>query len=337
MALNRRHTLLLAAALTVTSFSLLGCTPSSPGDGKTGSASSGAPANEKPTKLILGFVPSVEADKAVANAKPLADYLSKELGIPVESFVSTDYVGLIEAMASKKVDIGSLPTLGYVLAKDKSAADVILKTAREIPATKEVKTTYHSMFIARADSGIKSIEEAKGKRMAFVDAASASGNLFPRYFLKKKNIDPETFFAQSMFAGGHDSAVRAVYNGQVDVAAVYDDARNKVEKTLPDVKTKVVKIGETDEIPNDTISVRAGLDPELIKKIKDAFLKYAKTEEGKATLKTIYEVEGFAEAQDGDYDVVRDVAKELNVPLENYMPKPKAPAPATKPAEAPKK
>jgi phosphonate transport system substrate-binding protein len=333
----RRRSLIFAAALTLTSIALAGCNPSSDA-GKSGPSGTASAPTDKPTKLILGFVPSVEADKAVANAKPLADYLTKELGIPVESFVSTDYVGLIEAMASKKVDIGSLPTLGYVLAKDKSAADVILKTAREIPATKEVKTTYHSMFITRADSGIKSIEEAKGKRMAFVDPQSASGNLFPRYYLKKKNIDADSFFAQTMFAGGHDSAVRAVYNGQVDVAAVYDDARNKVEKTLPDVKTKVIKIGETDEIPNDTISVRAGLDPELVQKIKAAFLKYAESEEGKKTLKAIYEVEGFAEAKDGDYDVVRDVAKALNVPLDNYMPKPKAPAAApAAPAGAPKK
>ena len=330
-----RRALVVSVALTLTSLALVGCNPSSE-SGKTGSSTTPA-TTEKPTKLILGFVPSVEADKAVANAKPLADYLTQELGIPVESFVSTDYVGLIEAMASKKVDIGSLPTLGYVLAKDKNAADVILKTAREIPATKEVKTTYHSMFITRANSGIRSIDEAKGKRMAFVDPASASGNLFPRYYLKKKNIDPDNFFAQTMFAGGHDSAVRAVYNGQVDVAAVYDDARNKVEKTLPDVKTKVVKIGETDEIPNDTISVRAGLDPELVKKIKDALLRYSKTDEGKKTLKAIYEVEGFSEAKDSDYDVVRDVAKAMSVPLENYMPKPKPAATPAVPGEAPKK
>jgi phosphonate transport system substrate-binding protein len=332
---NRRRAFIIATTLTLTSFALLGCYPSSPGG--SGTSSTPAVAEDKaPDKLILGFVPSVEADKAVVNAKPLADYLTQELGIPVGSFVSTDYVGLIEAMASKKVDIGSLPTLGYVLAKDKNAAEVILKTAREIPATKEVKTTYHSMFITRADSGIKSIEEAKGKRMAFVDPASASGNLFPRYYLKKKNIDPDNFFAQTMFAGGHDSAVRAVYNAQVDVAAVYDDARNKVEKTLPDVKTKVIKIGGTDEIPNDTISVRSGLNKELVTKIREALLKYSKTEEGKKTLKAIYEVEGFSEAQDSDYDVVRDVAKAMSVPLENYMPKPKTAA-TPSPEAAPKK
>ncbi|WP_395094232.1 phosphate/phosphite/phosphonate ABC transporter substrate-binding protein [Armatimonas sp.] len=332
----RRRALFFATALTLTSFALVGCNPSS--DKGTGTTAAPVAEGTAPAKLILGFVPSVEADKAVANAKPLADYLSAELGIPVESFVSTDYVGLIEAMASKKVDIGSLPTLGYVLAKDKNAAEVILKTAREIPATKEVKTTYHSMFITRADSGIKSIEEAKGKRMAFVDPASASGNLFPRYYLKKKNIDPDNFFAQTMFAGSHDGAVRAVYNGQVDVAAVYDDARNKVEKTLPDVKTRVIKIGETDEIPNDTIAVRAGLNTALVEKIKAAFLKYSKTDEGKKALKAIYEVEGFSEATNADYDVVRDVAKALNVPLDNYMPKPKSAAtPAPAPAGAPKK
>jgi phosphonate transport system substrate-binding protein len=76
------------------------------------------------------------------------------------------------------------------------------------------------MFIARADSGIKKIEDAKGKRMAFVDPASTSGFLFPAAYLKKRGIDYNTFFAQYVFAGSHDGAVRAIYNGDEDVAAV---------------------------------------------------------------------------------------------------------------------
>ena len=77
-----RRALVVSITLTLTSFALVGCNPSSE-SGKTGSSTTSA-TTDKPTKLILGFVPSVEADKAVANAKPLADYLTQELGIPVE-------------------------------------------------------------------------------------------------------------------------------------------------------------------------------------------------------------------------------------------------------------
>jgi phosphonate transport system substrate-binding protein len=56
----------------------------------------GAPAI--PKKLVFGFVPSTEADKIADDAKPIADFLSKELGMPVTTFTSTQYAGLIEAM-----------------------------------------------------------------------------------------------------------------------------------------------------------------------------------------------------------------------------------------------
>lgn len=289
---------LLAAALA---FALAGC--------GNEAAEKTARSNTAPKELVLGFVPSVEADKIADTAEPMAQFVAKEIGIPIRTFTSTNYVGLIEAMGSGKVDIGALAPLAYVLAEDQVGAKLLLKTSRD------GKLTYHAMFIARAGGGIRSIEQARGKRMAFVDPASASGYLFPAAYLKNKGYDPERFFAQTKFAGSHDNAVRAVYNGDVDVAAVYDDARNKLLDTLPDVKKRVVKIGQTDEIPNDTIAVRRDLDPALAQKIKAAFLKYARTPAGKKTLMDVYEIDAMAEAKDSDYDVVRRTARAMDVGL----------------------
>ena len=301
--MKRSALLALFAALSLLA---AGC----PGGGKGAAGNDGPPAADPaPKELVLGFVPSQEADKIADTAKPMADFLARELGIPVRSFISTNYVGLVEAMGSDKVDIGSLPPLAYVLANDQGAADVLLKTSRK------GSHTYHAMFIARAGSGIASIEQARGKRVAWTDSASTSGYLFPAAYLKARGHDPENFFSQVTFTQAHDNSVRFVYNGDVDVAAVYDDARNRLERTLPDVKKKVVKIGQTDEIPNDTISVRPGLHPDLKQKIKAAFLKYAASPEGKKTLMEIYEIDGFAEAKNSDYDSVRQVAQTMNVGL----------------------
>jgi phosphonate transport system substrate-binding protein len=303
-------------------FALAGC-------GEQNGGAAGGTDTGTPKKLVLGFVPSLEADKIVDTAKPMADFVSQEIGVPIETFVPPNYVGLIEAMDSGKVDIAALAPFAYVLANDQVGAKLLLKTSRE------GKVTYHAMFVARADSGIKSIEDAQGKRMAFVDPQSASGYLFPAAYLKTKGYDPETFFSQTKFAGSHDNAVRAVYNGDVDVAVVYDDARTKVQSTLPDVKEKVVKIGQTEEIPNDTISVRKNLDPALAEKIKAAFLKYAQTPEGKKTLMDVYEIDGLVEAQDTDYDVVRQTAQAMGVELASLdRKKPAAPPPAASAASA---
>ncbi len=298
----RRAALLAAAAVLFVALS--GCGDQAADKGGSSGGNSGAP-----KELVMGFVPSQESDKIAETAEPMAQFVSKEIGIPIKTFTSTNYVGLVEAMGSGNVDIGALAPLAYVLANDQNGAQVLLKTSRK------GALTYHAMFITRADSGIKRIEDAEGKRMAFVDPASASGYLFPAAYLKSKGFNPEKFFSQTKYAGSHDNAVKAVYNGDVDVAVVYDDARNIVEKTIPDVKEKVVKIGQTEEIPNDTISVRKGLDPALAQKIKAAFLKYAQTPEGKKTLMAVYEIDGMAEAANADYDVVRRTAQQMGVEL----------------------
>lgn len=77
----------------------------------------------------MQFVPSQNADTLEAKAKPLEKLLTDRLGIPVKVSVSTDYNTIIEAMASKKVDVGFLPPTAYVLAKEKGAAEVILQAS----------------------------------------------------------------------------------------------------------------------------------------------------------------------------------------------------------------
>jgi phosphonate transport system substrate-binding protein len=334
MSLTRRSFAAVAVAfLGLGIFAAVGCdsgAKTTDSGGATGTAPLEAPSPDTgmPDKLIFGFIPSAEADKIADNAKPMADFIAKELGIPVDTFTSTDYAGMVEAMGSKKVDIGSLAPLAYVLAKDQGAAEVLLKTSR-----KNVYT-YPWLFIVRSDSGINKLEDLKGKKIAFVDASSASGYLYPAYFLKKEGFNPDDFFKETVFAGSHDTAARSVYNGDVDVAAIYGDARDKLIKSgLKDAKTKTKVLytsAGTWEIPNDAIAVRPGLPEELKEKIKAALIKYSKTPEGSATLKDVYDLDALAPAKDSDYDPVRDVAKDMGVNLQEFTTKKATPAPAPK-------
>ena len=81
-----------------------------------------AKASYVPKTLTVQFVPSQSADTLEAKAKPLEKLLSDKLGIPVKVSVSTDYNTIVEAMASKQVDVGFLPPTAYVLAHEKNAA-----------------------------------------------------------------------------------------------------------------------------------------------------------------------------------------------------------------------
>ena len=102
------------------------------------------PTNVWPDKLVIGFVPSTEANALVESIKPLADYLTAQLGITVTGFVSNDYTGLVTAMESGQAQIGALPPYGMVQAIDRAKAEVILQSQRFGSGT------YHTQFFTNS-------------------------------------------------------------------------------------------------------------------------------------------------------------------------------------------
>jgi len=262
---------------------------------------------EIPDKLVLGMVPSREADVIVDSLQPMADLLSAELLIPVETFVSTNYVGLVEAIGTGRVDMGLFGPAALVQAMDAHGAEVILASVRR------GSTTYRSQFNVRCDSGITEFEQLRGGTIAFVDPGSASGYQFPYVTLKETyGIDPDSEMT-AIFAGSHDAAALAVYNGDVDVAVTFggspgSDGRETIEGDFPDVKEVVCILGFSDNIPNDGMVVRPGLDPELVEQITQAMIDIANTEEGKELTEALFNVTEFARIEASAYDIVREVS-----------------------------
>ena len=313
--LNRRGVLRatggLAAALAAASAgsALAAC-------GGAAGPSIGSP--EKP--LEMAFTPSTDTQKILATGKPLADLLEKETGYKINTTVPTAYAPLIEAMGVAKVDVGWLAPFQYSVAHQRNGAEVILATVRQ------GSKTYVSEIITQADSGIKKLDDLKGKRFAFVDELSSSGFLYPAALIKEKfGTSAQQFFSQVVYAGGHDKVVIAVYNKQVDGGATFGNsnpsgpetaARTTVQGTLPDVLQKVVKIAETDPIPNDTVSVRKGLPKEVVDKVKNGLLKIAGSDQGKKLLKDLYQIDGLAAASDSDYAPLRKKADLIGLDIE---------------------
>ncbi|MBX3140952.1 MAG: phosphate/phosphite/phosphonate ABC transporter substrate-binding protein [Trueperaceae bacterium] len=261
-----------------------------------------------PSKLVLGMVPSREADAIVDSLDPIAAMLSERLVIPVETFVSTNFVGLVEAVGTGRVDIGLFGPAALVQAVDNYGAEVILASVRQ------GATSYRAQFNVRCDSGITTFEQLRGKTIAFVDPGSASGYQFPFVTLKTTyGIDPNTEMT-SIFAGSHDASALAVYNGDVDVSVTFggspgSDGRETIEGDYPDVKDVVCILGYSDYIPNDGAVVRKGLDPQLVEQITQALIDIANTPEGKALTSTLFNVTEFARVDASAYDIVREVSK----------------------------
>lgn len=267
-----------------------------------------------PKTLTVAFVPSQAANKLEARAKPMEKMLSKKLGIPVHVTMSIDYTTVVEAMKSRKVDVGFLPPDGYVLAHKQGAADVLLQALRfgvKQPggeATKDLVNSYRAEIVVRKNSKIKSWKDLKGKKIAVQTPTSSAGYVYPVAELQEKGLNVLKD-CKLVTVTGHDQAVLDVLNGDTDAAFVFEDARNLVKGDVPDIMKRVVPIYFTKPIPNDTIAVRSDMSPKFKKKLAKAFIEIGESKEGKAMISSLYTHQGYVPVKDSDFDVVRKYDK----------------------------
>lgn len=301
--------LMLAVMLFVSA-----CGKGSSLDNKKESDSKGS-GDYKPKELTVQFVPSQNADKLEAKAKPLEKLLSKQLGIPVKVSVSTNYNTIVEAMKSKKVDVGFLPPTAYTLAHDQHAADVLLQAQRfgvnkDGSDSKKLTDKYKSEILVKKDSGIKDIKDLKGKKIALQDVTSTAGYTFPAVEMNKKGVNVLKDM-KVVNMKGHDQAIISLMNGDVDAAAVFQDARKIVKKDEPNVYKDTKVLALTKDIPNDTISVRSDMDNKWRDKLKKAFKDISKTKEGHKIISDVYSHEGYTDSKDSNFDTVREYDKKV--------------------------
>jgi phosphonate transport system substrate-binding protein len=227
-----------------------------------------------------------EADR-LRNYACLADSLKKEFKFEkVSLFPAADYDGVIQGLLGGTLDVAGLGASGYaaVYIKDPKAVTPVLTTQQ-----KDGATGYYSIGLALKSSGIKTIADAKGKKLGYADPDSTSGYLVPLTQIPKKTgIPNDKFFASTQFNGGHENNLLAAYDGKVDVAV--DDSsgigdfkdgytsgtfHKVVAKGTVD-PNKLVEVWRSPLIPNGPVVVRNALGEEWIKKITDFYLALPK-------------------------------------------------------------
>lgn len=216
------------------------------------------------TELRVSAIPDEAPTELMRKFEPLGKYLEEQIGIPVTFQPVSDYAGVVEALGAKRLDMAWLGGFTYVQAK--------LRTGDAIPLVqREQDEVFTSTFIT-ADPEVKTHADLKGKSFAFGSVSSTSGHLMPRYFLQQDGIDADTFFSRVGFSGAHDATVAWVESGKVDAGVLNSSVWEKLieEDRVNTDKVRVYAVTPTYYDYNWT--VRGGLEPELVEKIKAAFL-----------------------------------------------------------------
>ena len=255
--------------------------------------------------LTIGLIPAENNEEMVAAFEPMRIYLEERLEESVTVYTATDYTGIIEAMRKNRLDIAWFGPMSYYLAEREANAEAFVIGVQPGGSAK-----YHSIITVPENSNANVLEDLRGATVAFVDPASTSGGLVPRYMVKRKTgLMPEEFFGRLIWAGSHDAAQLAVKNNTVDAAAGADMIYERmVRKGLITVETNRI-IMTSDPLPGAPLAWRDDLNTDRKQIILEAFLDA----HNHTNVSGLTRIDHFEVATPSDYDVIREMVIELDL------------------------
>ena len=213
-------------------------------------------------------------------------------------------------MCNGEAQMAALNTFSYILAHSRGCANVALVSVRFGSAY------YSGQIIARADSGITTLADLKGKTFCRPDPLSTSGWIVPSITLRANGIDPDTDLTV-VDAGGHPQVVTAVLNGDCDAGATFVDARTDDQKA-----DTVVIQPKPRRFPTTPSASRPTSTPIQQQQITDALLEIAADPANTQLLTDTYNWGGLAAAQDAFFDDFRQQLDAAGIKIQELVPTP---------------
>lgn len=210
-----------------------------------------------------------EADR-LGRFEPYRALIERTFEVPTRLFPASDYAGVMQALGARQLEVAGMGPSAYAGAWLDTNGGIEPLT---IIQQGDGSIAYVSVMVVRRDSGIESLEQMRGRSLAWADPNSASGYLIPRFQLRRQGIgvEPGQFFGRTGFAGGHEQAVVAVLQRQYDAAVTWasgigdvnqgysrGNLRSMVEKGMVNMADLRI-IWTSEPIMNGPLAVRTDL------------------------------------------------------------------------------
>lgn len=264
-------------------------------------------------KIRVGILGGENEADRLTNYACFKDMLEADLGVPVELYPAADYAGVMQGLIAGQLEVAGLGASGYagVYIQDPEAIEPLF-VVRQVDGS----TGYHAVMLVRADSPFQTLDDLKGRSLAFADPNSTSGYLVPSFELKDKGYDPKTFFGSTGFAGGHEQGVIAVLNNQYDAAVTWTSGlgdpaegysngnlRKMVAKGALDMNDIRI-VWTSDLIPNGPEVIRKNLPQEFKDRYKKFLADLPERDYDCFRITQGGDGEGFAEVDHSFFDII---------------------------------
>lgn len=221
-----------------------------------------------PSSLIFSYTP-VEDPSVYENVfEELMAHVEKVTGKRVRWFAAESYAAQVEAMRSGRLHIAGVSSGAVPYAVN--LAGFRPQVAME---KKDGTIGYTLELIVPADSTIKTVADLKGKRVAHVSPSSNSGDTAPRVLFKEMGVEPGKDY-EVLYSGKHYNSIMGVANKDYDAAPIASNVLDRMIERGMLKEGDVRAIYESKPFPRTAFGVAHDLDPELQKKIQEAFLSF---------------------------------------------------------------
>lgn len=245
--------------------------------------------------IIIGTV-SEDAVKQIKTFQPTADYIAEKLSTGQVRYegkviIAKTVDNMSDLLKEQKLDIFFDTPFAATITANKTGSVPFLRRWRDgVPE-------YHSVFIVKKNSSIKTLNDFYGKTIVFEDPGSTSAYLLPKAYLIQKGFNlsesPGKKNISYVFSGADENTPVWIIEGKADIGTI----SNVNFENYPDsIKDKITMIEKTENVPRHVVSHRSGLEPEKVEKIKEILLNMDRDPKGIEILKN-FKTEKYDELQ----------------------------------------
>ena len=231
-------------------------------------------------KFVVALKPDKNPEVLRAEKAQLNAFLAERTGREVETIIPLSATVILEGFANGTIDLGYLSATDLVNARERGVAALLL--AGEFP---DGRTAYDSYWVVKKDAPYTSIEDLRGKPVAFASRTSTSGFVVPLYDLQKRgllteNADPAGFFGPGnvFFGVGYVSAVERIFAGEAEAAAVSYYVLDEDKHLSAERRAGLRKLQSQGPVPSHVLAVRSSLAPADVEVLRAALLAFNEEE-----------------------------------------------------------
>ncbi len=249
--------------------------------------------------LVMGIFPRRNSVKTISKFKPIAKYISNEIGVKVEIQTANNFATFWRNVKEKKYDIVHYNQLHYILSNKSQGYSIILKN------NEFGSSMLRPIIAVREDSEIKTIKDLKNKTIHFGGGRLAMlSHVASRVAIREQGINDSEY--NWSYAKNPPAAAQSVYNFDADAAGLGNAVLlfPEVKRSLNNQKFRNIYDGPN--LPHLPWAVSDKVSSYLSQKIQMAMMSLNDSDEGIKILKHA-SLSGFVQATDKEYDVVREI------------------------------